>query len=312
MIMRTYEISEGIAYGHRIPAGLFETLFLEAVADTTSASSAVFHKETAILSITGSDLVYGDTQGETNLLSGTLDSFTYTYSPGYYLTFTDLNLDVAALAAAAIAENSTDLGAMEALIYALDWRVIDNSTSANVDLSLTSFDDIAIRFAGNDEVFLNYGHDTFFLGFGNDRAFGAAGDDTLHGQRGDDRLSGGVGADSLSGGAGNDNLFGGRGRDLLDGGAGRDRLVGGDGDDVLTGGAGRDRFVFVIPELYRDYDQITDFEAGVDRVTIRTDQNVTLTDTNLGLLVEIGDFDILLKDVAQADLAGNSIAILPL
>ncbi|MFC4667051.1 calcium-binding protein [Seohaeicola nanhaiensis] len=310
--MRTYEISEGIANGHRVPAGLFENLFLDSVVTNATSTSAFLTNEASTLSVTGTNLVYGTSAGQTTLVSGTLESFTYSFSPGYYVTFKELDLDIANVSAAALAEASGELGAMEALLYALDWKIIDNSTSANVTPSLTSFDDIAIRFAGNDEVFLNYGNDTFVLGTGNDRAYGAAGDDMLYGQSGNDHLFGGSGADSLFGGAGHDNLIGGRGRDLLDGGAGRDRLVGGDGDDVLTGGAGRDRFVFVIPELYRDYDQITDFQAGVDRVVIRTDQAVTMTDTGFGLLVEIGDFDILLKDVAQADLAGNSIAILPL
>ncbi|MCB1342684.1 MAG: hypothetical protein KDK24_16765 [Pseudooceanicola sp.] len=309
--MPTYEISEGLANAHRAPAGLFEILFLDAVLGGNSATAATLQNQTATLAIAGTGLVYGG-EGETNLLSGTLDSFTYTYSPGYYLTFTDLGLNIADLAAAAQAESLGDLAAMETLLYALDWTVIDNSTSAGVNDLLTSSDDIPIAFDGDNVVRLNYGHDTFWLGLGDDSAWGGWGDDVIQGGRGNDRIVGQLGADVLRGDEGNDKLLGGRGADLLEGGAGRDRLVGGIGDDVLTGGAGADRFVFVIPALYRDYDQITDFEAGTDRVVIRTDQATSLRDTAFGVVIEVGDFDILLKDVAEADLAPDSIAILSL
>ncbi len=49
---------------------------------------------------------------------------------------------------------------------------------------------------------------------------------------------------------------------------GKDTIVGGRGSDIMTGGAGRDRFVFVHNDslLTGEYDVITDFEVGVDKV----------------------------------------------
>lgn len=310
--MPTYQISEGIANGHRAPAGLFEILFLDAALTSGDANGATLGNETAVLTITGNALVYGAGAEGVNLLSGTLDSFTYTYRPGYYLTFTDLNLDVATLAAAARAEAGDNPGAMEALLYSLDWTVIDNSTAAGVNDTVTSYDGIPISFSGNDTVTLNYGHDTFHLGAGHDVAFGGQGDDTIHGGRGKDLINGNAGADSLFGDEGRDILNGGRGYDRIDGGKGNDVLRGGLGDDVLTGGANADRFLFRLPALFREYDQVTDFEVGIDRLIIRTDQTVTMQDFGQFLRIVVGDSVILLNGINEADLAPDSVAILPL
>jgi Ca2+-binding RTX toxin-like protein len=53
---------------------------------------------------------------------------------------------------------------------------------------------------------------------------------------------------------------------VLDGGAGDDTLVGGPGRDVLNGGPGADRFVFTSPIDF--FDQITDFQRGLDKIDI--------------------------------------------
>jgi Ca2+-binding RTX toxin-like protein len=82
--------------------------------------------------------------------------------------------------------------------------------------------------------------------------------DVINGHGGNDSLYGLSGADVLRGDAGND---------ILDGGAGNDRLDGGTGSDRLTGGAGNDMFVFG-----RGYgqDTITDFQAGADKIYLRS------------------------------------------
>ncbi|HWT09253.1 MAG TPA: calcium-binding protein, partial [Roseomonas sp.] len=86
---------------------------------------------------------------------------------------------------------------------------------------------------------------------------GNAGANLLSGLDGNDVLQGGGGADTLLGGNGNDNLSGQDGADLL---------VGGAGFDVLAGGAGADSFRFGAP--IGDWDRITDFAAGVDRIEV--------------------------------------------
>lgn len=77
-------------------------------------------------------------------------------------------------------------------------------------------------------------------GDGNDRLVGGGGADSLDGGAGDDTLQGGGGADHLQGGDGNDALDGGSGDDVLNGGVGDDQLTGQDGDDILDGGDGAD------------------------------------------------------------------------
>lgn len=71
------------------------------------------------------------------------------------------------------------------------------------------------------------------------------------------RLTGGRGANALSGGAGQDTLNGGAGADTLSGGAGADRL---------TGGSEADVFRFDVAPVSRDFDIITDFQGGLDKI----------------------------------------------
>jgi len=101
---------------------------------------------------------------------------------------------------------------------------------------------------------------------GSDEIIGSFGDDILSGLEGDDILSGGNGFDVLFGGDGNDTLFGEFGQDILDGGAGNDILTGGDREDTLTGGAGADLFVF--NSIEEGGDTITDFELGIDMISL--------------------------------------------
>ena len=77
----------------------------------------------------------------------------------------------------------------------------------------------------------------------------------------------GSAATTLTGSALNDTLNGGAGADTLIGGGGDDRLLGGLGKDVLTGGLGGDTFVFNdLPASSSNYDTLTDFVSGSDRL----------------------------------------------
>ena len=89
----------------------------------------------------------------------------------------------------------------------------------------------------------------------------------IDGGLGNDSLNGGAGNDNLTGGDGNDTLNGGAGHDVLNGGNGNDTLIGGTGADLLTGGADIDTFRLALSDsLLANYDKITDFVIGTDRL----------------------------------------------
>ncbi|MDA9020119.1 Ig-like domain-containing protein, partial [Flavimaricola sp.] len=72
-------------------------------------------------------------------------------------------------------------------------------------------------------------------------------------------------ADTLEGTIGDDTLNGLAGDDTIIGGNGNDQLNSGQGNDVLSGGFGADTFVFALGD---GADEITDFELGVDRISL--------------------------------------------
>ncbi|KAM3102578.1 calcium-binding protein [Phormidesmis sp. 146-12] len=82
--------------------------------------------------------------------------------------------------------------------------------------------------------------------------------DVINGQEGNDSLQGLGGDDILRGGAGDDILWGGTGNDILDGGAGNNQLTGGDGADVFRLHQG-------------GFSEVTDFQAGIDRIGLPAD-----------------------------------------
>jgi len=120
--------------------------------------------------------------------------------------------------------------------------------------------------AGDDQLFGEGGDDKLFGGDGIDSLFGGKGNDTLKGEAGKDLLKGEVGNDKLYGGLGNDVLYGGKGNDLLKGDADDDVLYGEEGNDKLTGGAGNDTFVFNKKASKANFDTITDFKSGQDKL----------------------------------------------
>ncbi|MDE4060655.1 MAG: calcium-binding protein [Pseudophaeobacter sp. bin_em_oilr2.035] len=143
---------------------------------------------------------------------------------------------------------------------------------------------------------------------GDDHLFGNKGSDRLFGDEGDDHLKGHGGGDDLNGGSGNDMLKGHRGDDMLNGGAGRDMLKGHSGDDVLTGGNGRDVLTggagwdeFVYTDMREGRDRITDFEDGIDLISLNTlgmdFADLSISDAARGARVEFGNTSILLEGV---------------
>lgn len=196
--------------------------------------------------------------------------------------------------------------------------------------------------AGDDIYDAGLGNDTVYGGSGSDRIRGGADDDMLYGRKdndvlrgddgadrlvgnqgqdrlfgddGDDRLNGNAGSDELNGGTGDDRLFGNQGGDELNGGDGRDLLSGQKGDDVLAGGNGRDELrggegwdEFVYNDLREGNDTITDFEDGIDLISLTNlgldfnDLDISSANGGSDALVEFGNTSILLNGVTVDDL----------
>ncbi|MEY4592678.1 MAG: hypothetical protein RIR18_1573 [Pseudomonadota bacterium] len=81
--------------------------------------------------------------------------------------------------------------------------------------------------------------------------------------------TGNVLANVITGNSGNNALDGGAGADTLISGDGNDTLIGGTGKDVLTGGAGSDIFRFDVAFSNTDFDTITDFVSGTDKISLK-------------------------------------------
>lgn len=114
------------------------------------------------------------------------------------------------------------------------------------------------------------------------KGIGNAGNNALHGSANADTLNGMAGDDTLWGNDGNDLLFGDLGRDTINGGLGNDRINGGAGKDMLTGGAGYDHFVFDHSAFSTstEFDEIMDFQRGVDKIDLSAIDAISRTSTN--------------------------------
>lgn len=185
-------------------------------------------------------------------------------------------------------------------------------------------DDIIGGRGGNDLLLGDGGNDTISGGRGDDEILGGPGGDSLSGDSGNDDLSGGTGndilkggggnddlhgedgGDRLFGGAGNDKLIGGSGNDVLVGGAGNDWIEGGDGNDRLTGGPGADRFDFLsyIGDKTAERDVITDFELGVDHISLFFSASVLTIqgETDAVITLDGLNFELTVLGVSAADL----------
>lgn len=161
---------------------------------------------------------------------------------------------------------------------------------------------------GNDDDRMIGGSDDEIMiaGGGDDVVRGRGGDDLIRGQAGEDRLAGGAGDDTLNGGGGADRLIGNSGEDNLRGGGGADTLKGGRADDVLTGNGGAD--VFQFGSGHGD-NVVRDFQLNRDKVEILSGagdfEDLTLSQTGDGALVEFGAASVLLAGVSGDDLSAS-------
>ncbi len=310
--MPRFEVSEGLAHGLRLVDHLIKELMLTAILDMGTSTDASLSSGTAQLTLSGEDLVFGTTDGDPALISGTLTDFRYTYQPGYWVEYSGMSLDLNTLADAARAEaDGSDTAALENLLYPLDWTIVSNSQSDSFPRIHVSYDGNPIAYRGDNVVWLDLGHDTFDASDGDDIVRAGIGNDTVWGGRGHDVLLGQGGQDLLNGQAGHDSLSGGRGQDVLRGGRGNDVLDGGQDNDLLTGGAGRDVFLFTAPSA-PERDVIRDFETGVDMIRLQTDSPVAYVDTAAGLDIIAGHLTIHLRGLDLTDLQTDSIEIIPL
>ena len=166
-------------------------------------------------------------------------------------------------------------------------------TVRNDSIGGTQHDDVLNGLGGNDVLNGLGGNDILEGGAGNDKLYGGFGNDTVsyatatagvnvnisvttsHNTIGAgfdtyrqiENVIGSNSADTIIGTNFANRIEGGNGTDTLWGLGGQDTLVGGAGIDTLTGGLGvADRFV--LSNITANHDVITDFEAGIDRLTI--------------------------------------------
>jgi Ca2+-binding RTX toxin-like protein len=195
----------------------------------------------------------------------------------------------------------------------------DKISEANQRLMLTSTLETENGDSGNNTFQASVGTisqpslDLIFGGAGNDKYefkgnFQGQGVNNVHGLvyayggTGDDIITVGISTDRLVqnpsgtfrffGEAGKDTLAGGAGADLIDGGSGDDKVNGGMGNDTLVGGRGYDVFQFnnsvasgASGAVRSGNDVITDFDADYDTLSFTNTVNLSLTETDNGLLV---------------------------
>lgn len=173
-------------------------------------------------------------------------------------------------------------------------------SSGNDTVTGTAAADSLNGLAGNDTLTGLAGNDTLDGGAGADKLTGGSGDDTYVIDSTKDKitenLNGGTdtvnvaiattggkytlaanvengvitsnAAFSLTGNALNNVLTGNAAVNTLNGGTGNDTLIGGAGKDVLTGAAGSDVFRFDVAFSNTDFDTITDFVSGTDKISL--------------------------------------------
>lgn len=263
----------------------------------------------------GNDRLYGD-GGADAMLGGAGDDRLYVDSEDSLIDGGDGNDRVIVTGAVGIVLNQADTrvewatgGAGNDAFDATDLTigVVQEGGAGEDTLNGGGGNDTQRGGADNDLLIGGSGDDKQWAGSGDDRILGGAGNDNLRGDAGNDGLDGGDGRDQLRGGSGNDSLNGGAGNDRLDGGDGDDRLDGGTGRNVMDGGAGADLFVFGEGDVSGD---VRDFELGVDLVvfegTSASFEDLTITDTRLGVTVTLGDAEVRLRNVTADDLDASN------
>lgn len=161
---------------------------------------------------------------------------------------------------------------MLGFVFALGGFFDGSGGGAEGDETDTNGDDDLVLIAGTSgDDFLDHisisAAEHFDLLAGNDVLWAGSGDDTIDAGEGDDEIDGGEGDDTIEGGAGNDILTGNAGFDELSGGDGDDTLLV-SGGDTATGGDGSDAFEIVLTAEMIEPVEITDFEVGVDTLSV--------------------------------------------
>lgn len=180
----------------------------------------------------------------------------------------------------------------------------NNSLLANSDPILTTaVGSGGLLFGGiNNDILTPTTFNLVFTGAGVDtvEAGAESGDNRIYTGSGGDLLNAGNN-DRLLGGAGNDTLDAGEGENnRLYAGAGNDRLLAGNGGNFLVGGVGNDEFWLAENNLPQSRNTIVDFEDEIDRLVIAdvaevtTFADLTLTDTEDGVVIKVGEDEIAL------------------
>nr|WP_321444174.1 M10 family metallopeptidase C-terminal domain-containing protein [uncultured Cohaesibacter sp.] len=110
----------------------------------------------------------------------------------------------------------------------------------------------------------------------------------------------------ITGNSGNNVLNGAYGNDILRGGAGNDIFDDDNGNDIFSGGTGADTFVF---RNAGDYDIITDFEDGIDKISIATGSHsfsqVKILDSGANTIVQFDGSTVVLNNFNHALLGAD-------
>ena len=305
--------------------------FIAVDATVTSATSTGFtgvgtyDGSPATFAITGTGFTLGTIGGVTYVVSGEIDTITFTSSVGV-VTFDQVGGDPIDMSVFAPIIHADDTGsdplAIENYLLAKDWiltlgdaddiapkgTVIGDGAKLNL-----AGDDVIYGGKGNDDLFSGSGDDFIYGEHGNDRLDGGGRGDVLDGGRGKDVLLGGNGNDYLYGGSGNDKIYGQKGNDSLHGDGSNDRLVGGGGVDWLDGGTGDDRMTggtgfdtFAFGDNYGN-DVITDFDAldNNEKISLVNVSEITgYKDLTNNHMTQVG------ADVVIDDGAGTTITLL--
>ncbi len=314
--MPTLVVSSGITNVIGTFSDGLDAAFLDGTVTAASATQVSITTASGTVVVDGMNFAPDGFGGFT----GTMTDALFTYTSGETITLSNLNLDLGALTTAyALEDAGVDLGAVEAILFPLDWTVISNDNADFLPEGATSSDGIPINLSGNNRFELNGGEDYFFAGDGDDTVFGGTDDDDLFGGLGNDVIRGGKQRDEIFGNEGKDNLFGGKGKDYISGDEGNDRLRGDIGNDTLEGGASRDKmtggdgidqFWFNVDGNTRTgADTITDFNAAEDSLRFfnANPADVVVSEAGGDVIVTHEGGSILLEGVTDVSAVEDSL-----